>query len=368
MILVAPTAFKGTLTASSAAAAMAAGAREVAPEREVHLQPLSDGGNGLLDALETASGGKTRGARVRGPLGSSVTARYLVQEDRVVVETAEACGLHLVPEPLLDPLRASTRGVGELLIAAAGAVPEGGRLVVGLGGSATVDGGSGMLAALGWRLLDEEGEPIPPGGAGLLRLARLEPPESPLTLPPLVVLSDVTAPLLGPRGAAPVFAPQKGAGETEVRQLQRGLRRWAGVLRKTLDRDVADLPGGGAAGGLGAAFAACLGAPPQPGSDWVLDAAGFDRRLREAVVVVTGEGRWDAQSSMGKATGEVIRRSRRAGVPVLLVVGRSEADAPPGVVLEAGGGQSGSGIMSAADLSRRVAQSLPGLLPGPRRP
>lgn len=386
MILICPTAFKGTLTASEAAAAMAAGARSAAPDREIHIQPLSDGGNGLLSALEMAAGGRARGVRVAGPLGTSVTARYLVQEDRVVVETAEACGLHLVPELLLDPLRASTRGVGELLLAAAGSVPDGGRLVVGLGGSATVDAGAGMLTALGWRLLDQEGDPIPPGGAGLLRLARIEPPDPAPGLPPLVVLADVTTPLLGSRGAAPVFAPQKGAGEADVRRLERGLRQWSRVVRECLDHDVADLPGGGAAGGLGAAFAACLQALPQPGADWVLDTVGFDRLLRRAVVVVTGEGRWDAQSSMGKVTGEVIRRSRRADVPVLLVAGRSDVEVPEGVTVVTGtgtieGGErgerggrgegaaaDGGGVMSGEDLGRRVAESIRGLLPEPRRP
>lgn len=364
MILVCPTAFKGTLTASEAATAMAAGARAAAPDHDIRAQPLSDGGNGLLNALEAAAAGKARGARVAGPLGTSVTARYLVQEDRAVVETAEACGLHLVPEPLLDPLRASTRGVAELLLAAADAVPEGGRLVVGLGGSATVDAGSGMVTALGWRLLDDRDDPIPPGGARLLRLARIEPPPNPPSLPPLVVLADVNAPLLGERGAAPVFAPQKGAGEAEVRELERGLERWADVVRDALGRDVADLPGAGAAGGLGGAFAAFLDAPPRPGADWVLDAAGFDAALERAVVVVTGEGRWDAQSSMGKATGEVVRRSRRAGVPVLLVAGVAGEAAPEGVTLVTGAGE----VLGEADVTRLVAESLPGSLLPRRRP
>lgn len=359
MILVCPTAFKGTFSASHAAAAMEAGVRAGAPDEEVRVRPLSDGGNGMLNALEAAAGGKGRGARVAGPLGTSVTARYLVQDERVVVETAEACGVHLVPEPLLDPLRASTRGVGELLLAAAESAPAAEALVVGLGGSATVDAGAGMATALGWAMLDDSGDPIPPGGAGLLRLAAVEPPVSPPALPPLTVLADVTNPLLGSRGAAPVFAPQKGATGAQVRQLERGLEQWARVVERDVGRDVADLPGAGAAGGLGAAFAGLLGADPHPGADWVLDTVGFDAALERAAVVVTGEGCWDPQSSMGKVTGEVVRRCKGAGVPVLLVVGRAEAKAPAGVEMV-----TGPGIVGAADLTRLVSEALPGLLAG----
>lgn len=364
MILVCPTAFKGTLTASQAAEAMAAGARAAAPGREVRTQPLSDGGNDLLNTLQAASGGKGHGARVTGPLGTSVTARFLVQGDQAVVETAEACGLHLVPETLRDPLHAGTRGVGELLLAAADRVPRGGRVVVGLGGSATVDAGAGMVAALGWRLLDDHGEPIPPGGAGLLRLVRIQPPGTPPPLPPLVVLADVSTPLLGSRGAAPIFAPQKGASETEVRRLERGLEQWARVCQDDLGMDVADLPGAGAAGGLGAAFAAFLGAGPEAGADWVLDTVAFDRALASTAVVVTGEGRWDAQSLMGKVTGEVIRRSRRAGVPVVLVTGAADAAAPDGVTLVRGTGD----VLGAGEMRRLVADAVAGLLPGTPRP
>jgi glycerate 2-kinase len=363
-ILICPTAYKGTLTASEATAALADGARRALPDAELWLQPLADGGNGLLNALESAGGGKGKGAQVAGPLGTSVTARFLVQEEQAVVETAEACGLHLVPETLRDPLRASTRGVGDLLMAAAKEVVPGGRLIVGLGGSATVDAGAGMAEALGWRLLDDGGEPIPPGGAGLLHLAAIEPPADRRALPPLVVLADVTNPLVGVQGAARVFGPQKGAGPEVVSRLDRGLEQWARVVERDVGRDVADLPGSGAAGGLGAAFAALLDATPLPGADWVLDEAGFDAALAGAAVVVTGEGSWDAQSSMGKATGEVVRRSRRAGVPVLLVAGRSSSKAPEGVRVVAGDG----GVLGTRDLARLVAESLAGLLPPTGRP
>ncbi len=363
MILVSPTAFKGTLSATAVAHAMVGGARAVTDDA-IEVRPLSDGGNGLLDALEAAGGGKGRGARVPGPLGTSVTARYLVQDGRVVVETAEACGLHLVPRPLRDPLRTDTRGVGELLLQAGAMAGPDDRLVVGLGGSATVDAGAGLVTALGWELLDDDGDPIPPGGGGLSRLSRIVPPEEPPALPPLLVLADVGNPLLGRQGAAPVFAPQKGADRETVQRLERGLEQWARVVQDELGRDVADLPGGGAAGGLGAAFAAFLDAPPHRGADWVLDLVGFDALLESADVVVTGEGQWDAQSPMGKATGEVVRRARKAGVPVLLVAGRSEGDPPEGVTLLTGP----TGELDEDGIARAVSESLGGLLARHRRP
>jgi glycerate 2-kinase len=283
MILICPTAFKGTLTASEATAAMADGARRALPDAELWLQPLSDGGNGLLNALESAGGGKGKGAQVAGPLGTSVTARFLVQEEQAVVETAEACGLHLVPETLRDPLRASTRGVGELLMAAAKEVVPGGRLVVGLGGSATVDAGAGMAEALGWRLLDDGGEPIPPGGAGLLHLAAIEPPADRPALPPLVVLADVTNPLVGVQGAARVFGPQKGAGPEVVSRLERGLEQLGSR--------------GGAGPGTGCGGPARLGCRGRSG-----------RRLRRAPRRHPAAGR-----RLGAGRGRVRRRAGRRG-------------------------------------------------------
>jgi glycerate 2-kinase len=365
MILVAPTAFKGTLSAAAVAAALADGAAAVAPAGSVRQLPLSDGGNGLLDALSAGRPGSERTVAVTGPTGEPVIARYLVQGVDSVVETAEACGLHLVPLDRRDPLRATTRGVGELLLAAAGsggaacgARMAADRLVVGLGGSATVDAGAGMAVALGWRLLDARGQPIAPGGRGLLELALIEPPVTPPPLPPAVVLADVHNPLLGADGAAAVYAPQKGASSAEVDRLEEGLARWSDVVLRDLGQRVADLPGAGAAGGLGAAFAAYLGAPPRPGSDWILEAVGFDALLRQATAVVTGEGVWDRQSAMGKITGEVVRRAVGAGVPVLLVAGRIEGELPRGVDGATGGGRD----LHAAALSRLVRDGLPGLL------
>jgi glycerate 2-kinase len=380
MLLICPTAFKGTISAREAALAMADGARAAAPARAVRILPLSDGGNGLLDTMSAARGGRRRSIEVSGPLGEPVRAHYLDQGFDVVVETAEACGLHLVPAARRDPLRASTTGVAELLLAAAGvkgvagetggagaAGAEGaacgapfaaGRLVVGLGGSATVDAGSGMATALGWRLLDERGAPVPPGGVGLLRLASIRPPERPPRLPPVVTLADVTNPLLGPAGGVAVYAPQKGASAADVEQLERALSRWSEIVSRDLGRRVADLPGAGAAGGLGAAFAAFFGAAPRSGADWVLEATGFDALLAEASVVITGEGAWDGQSSMGKITGEVVARAVAARVPVLLVAGLIDGPLPRGVVGADGGGSR----LDAAGLAGLVRARVAALL------
>jgi glycerate 2-kinase len=378
MILVAPAPFKGTLSASEVAAAMMTGAAAAqaagaAPgqESEIRRMPLSDGGSGLLDALSAARAGVTAATPVTGPMGDAVTASYLVQGVDAVVETAEACGLHLVPPHRRDPIHATTRGVGELLLAAAGS--GGGacgarlaaeRLVVGLGGSATVDAGAGMATALGWRLLDAAGRAIPPGGAGLLDLAAIEPPAVPPLLPPVLVLADVDNPLLGPNGAAAVYAPQKGAGPSDVALLEEGLARWSELVLRDVGRRVADLSGAGAAGGLGAAFAAYLDAPPGPGSGWVLEAVGFDDLLARATVVITGEGSWDRQSSMGKITGEVVRRAREAGVPVLLVAGRIEGELPRGV----GGATGGGATLDAAAIAGLVRDGLGALLQHRRDP
>jgi glycerate 2-kinase len=366
MILVCPTAFKGTVSAMDAAAAMAEGAREGVEGMEVRVLPLSDGGNGLLDAMGMARGGSRWTAAVAGPTGATVTARYLVQGGDAVVETAEACGLHLIEAADRNPLRTTTRGVGELLLQAVGA--SGGacgapiaadRLVVGLGGSATVDAGSGMATALGWRLLDERGSPIPTGGEGLLRLHTIELPDTPVRLPAMVVLADVTNPLLGAEGAARVYGPQKGARPADVQLLEQALARWSDIAVRDLGRRVAELPGGGAAGGLGAAFAAYLGAPPARGADWLLEAVGFDELLASARLVVTGEGSWDLQSAMGKVTGEVVARARAASVPVLLVAGSVQGDLPRGVHA----GTSQGAVLDTAGMAALVRARAPALLP-----
>lgn len=370
MILSCPTAFKGTIDARTAARAVAAGARRAFPGEQVVEMPLSDGGNGLIDALRAARGGEVGSVPVTGPLGEAVQARILRQAGGAVVETADANGLHLVPAGRRDPLVTTTYGVGELLLAAADAS----HLIVGLGGSATVDGGIGMAQALGWRLLDEAGEPVARGGAGLAELARIRPPDRRPGFPPVTVLHDVRNPLLGEEGAAPVFGPQKGASPDDVRRLAMGLDRLARCLERDLGCDVRSLPGAGAAGGLGAALAAFVGADLVAGGEWVLGAVGFDAALARAKVVVTGEGAFDAQSGMGKVVGEVIRRAVAGGVPVLLVAGTVEGALPEGVHAVTGGeaaaaargrvsaASPGGALLSPDELTALVARALPGLL------
>jgi glycerate kinase len=358
MILVAPTSFKGTLGAAEAARAMARGVGRAAPGARVVELPLSDGGPGLIDALQVAACGEVVRVEVTGPLGERVEGRLLHVGGGVVLESADACGYHLVPPERRDPLRTTTYGVGELILAAARSLRERGpasgrgsgagalegRIVVGLGGSATVDGGAGMAEALGWRLLGAGGEPIARGGGGLLGLERIGRPASPLALPPVVGLTDVRNPLLGAEGAAVVFGPQKGAGPREVELLEEGLSRLAARIEEDLGLDVRGLPGAGAAGGLGAGLVAFAGGELVPGSAWVFDAVGFDEALREARLLVTGEGCYDAQTGMGKVVGEAVERARARGIPVLIVAGRIAAGLPAGV-----SGVDGSGAILTAD-------------------
>lgn len=360
MILVAPTSFKGTIGAAAAAAAMAVALREALPGEEIRQMPLSDGGPGLLDALRTVRDGSVEEIKVTGPFGAPVRARVLRMGADVVVESADACGLHLAQSARLDPLVASTTGVGELLLAAAGGAP--GRIVVGLGGSATVDGGAGMARALGWRLSDDAGQALPPGGGTLVDLARIAPPSAPTRLPPVVALADVRSPLLGEAGAAAVFGPQKGADAEAVLRLERGLGRLAARIRADLGLEVARLPGAGAAGGLGAGLVAFAGAELVPGAEWLLSTVGFDDMVARASLVITGEGRYDAQSTMGKVTGVVVERAARRDVPVLLLVGRLEGALPHGVYAVSGGAR-----VTPEQLARRAAEWAPRLLMRKRR-
>ncbi len=323
MILAAPDSFKGSLSAARAARALAEGVRRVFPEEEVLEVPLADGGEGTVEALLASLGGKKVSARVQGPLGEPVEAFFGLLEDgkTAVVEMAAASGLPLVPPERRDVLRASTFGTGELIRLALEAGAR--EIVVGLGGSATCDGGAGMARALGFSLLDKDGQELPPGGGALTSLERIDPSRRHPALAGARILGacDVTNPLLGEKGAARVFAPQKGASPKEVEILEEGLRRLAGALRDQLGRDVADLPGAGAAGGLGAGLAGFLGATLEPGFELVARSVRLQEKVEAARLALTGEGRLDAQTSMGKAPQGVIRLARKAGVPVFAFAG-----------------------------------------------
>jgi len=310
--------FKGSLTAAEACAAAAEGVARRGGTETVAC-PLSDGGEGFAEAMR-AAGGEARALAVTGPLFQQVRAEivYLDNGNTAIIESAQACGLGLVPPGEQSPLRTTTRGLGEMLAAAIDAGAE--TLVVGLGGSATNDGGMGMLSALDWGFLDAEGALLPPVGASLGRVARITPGRR-LREVRIIAACDVTNPLYGPQGAACTFAPQKGASPAEVEALDTGLRHYARVCAEFLGEDYADQPGAGAAGGLGFALLAFLGAAFQPGAALAIKLTGLEEALRGADLCLTGEGRTDGQTAYGKLPAAVAARCHTAGVPCVCLSG-----------------------------------------------
>lgn len=324
-VLVAADKFKGSLTAVQVAERVTAGLRRVVPDVRVEALPVADGGDGTV-AAAVAAGFERREVRVAGPLGAEVTAAYALREGTAVVEMAEASGLHRLPGGVLAPLTASTRGSGELLRAA---LDAGARTIVfGVGGSATTDGGAGMLAALGARFLQADGRPVAPGGGGLARLASADLSGLDLRLADveLVLASDVDNPLTGPKGAPAVYGPQKGASPDDVTALDAALGHFAKVLEGTEGvgaraAGYAASPGAGAAGGIGFG-AMLLGARFRPGIEVMLDVLGFAPALQWADLVITGEGSLDEQTLHGKAPAGVAAAARAAGKEVVAVCGR----------------------------------------------
>jgi glycerate kinase len=312
-IVLAPDKFKGSLTAGQVRAAMAAGIRRVHPDASIVEVPVADGGEGTIE-VAVASGAVDQRLPVRGPLGQPIVARWARIGATAYIELAQAAGLKDIAAPGPETAaKASTFGLGQIMRAA---VDAGCRdLVIGLGGSASTDGGAGALQALGWRMLDRTGAPLRPGGSALRDLATLH--RGVLTGVTITLAVDVDNPLLGSRGAAEVFGPQKGADPPTVAALADGLARWAAVAR--LD---GNLGGGGAAGGTAAGFAGLLGARLRPGVDLLLDLAGFDAAANGADLVLTGEGSLDEQSLSGKAPVGVARRAGRLRVPAVAIVGR----------------------------------------------
>src|SRR5881394_447863 len=317
VILVAPAAFKGTLGPRQVAEAISAGARRALPGAAVLQCPISDGGDGLLDAV-LPPGSLREHLRVTGPLGEPVSGELgWIDPETAIFESATACGIALLQPDQLDPLRATTRGVGEMVWEA---VERGARtVVVGLGGSATVDGGTGAARGLGWSLRDASGAALPEGGGALAQLAMLDGGWG--LEARVVALADVTTGLVGPQGAAPVFGPQKGAGAEGVKLLTRGLERLGELMARHGRADLATLPGGGAAGWLGAGLAFFAKAQLLPGAEWVLARVGFDAALAKADLLITGEGSFDRTSLVGKASGEVVRRAQAARTKVAVVAG-----------------------------------------------
>jgi glycerate kinase len=322
-IVLAPGSFKGSLSCLEAARAMELGVKSVLAQAETVLAPMADGGDGTLEAILFAQGGTIRETQVQDPLGRPVAARWaLLADGRTgVIEMAAASGLTLLRPGERDPRRATTFGTGQLIRAA---LEEGcRRLIIGLGGSATVDGGAGLAQALGVGLYDGKGRALPPGGAGLARLERVDLSglDPRLTGCSIQAACDVTNPLLGPRGAARVYGPQKGATPAMVEELELALSRLAEVLKRELGVDLAALPGAGAAGGLGAGLAGFLGAELVEGADLVAEAISLAEKLAGAQLVLTGEGSLDLQTTYGKTPAGVARLAKRFHIPVVALAG-----------------------------------------------
>lgn len=323
-VLIAPDSYKDALPASAAAEAIARGVERALPEAVLQLCPMGDGGEGTLDALLGATGAERREARVEDALGRPRTAAWgwHAASRTAYVELAEASGLQQIERHERTALHSTTFGVGELIREALDAGAE--RLLLTLGGSATNDAGAGMLSALGARLQDAEGRDLPPGGAALARLADLDLSGLDTRLASLSVETavDVDNPLLGERGASAIFGPQKGASDADVATLDTALGHFADIVAQTLGEDHRGLPGAGAAGGMGFAARAFLGASLRPGIELVMLQAHFAERLEAADLVITGEGQLDGQSLSGKTPIGIARAARASGVPCVVLAGR----------------------------------------------
>lgn len=321
-VLVASDKFKGSLTAAEVGAAVGAGLRAVRPELDVVVVPVADGGDGTLAAAIEA-GFRWIPVQATGPTGLTVATGYARQGDLALVEMADVSGLSRLPDGRLEPMTTGSRGTGELIAAALDAGCR--RIVLGIGGSAGTDGGAGMISALGGRLLSRDGSDIVDGGGSLADIGRLELDRlhPALADAEIVVACDVDNPLTGPHGAAAVYGPQKGASPIQVEQLDRALGRWADVVAAATGADHRDQPGAGAAGGVGFAAIAVLGATLRPGIELMLDLVGFHQQLAGATLVITGEGSLDEQTLHGKAPAGVAAAAGVAGIPVVAVCGRN---------------------------------------------
>ncbi|MCC6579115.1 MAG: glycerate kinase [Phycisphaeraceae bacterium] len=322
-IICAPDKFKLSISAEGAAQAMARGIRRVMQDAEVDCCPIADGGEGTVAAMIAATGGQWRKSTVTGPLGTPVTAAWGQLPDAAVIEMASAAGLALVPADQRDPMRTTTFGVGELIRDALDSGAQ--HILLGIGGSATNDGGIGMAQALGVMFFDLSGQRLtsPLTGGDLSRIARIDlsARDPRIAETRITVACDVTNPLTGPQGAAAIYGPQKGASPRQVEQLDNGLRHLARRWREDLGRDVETMPGAGAAGGLGGGLVTMLGASVQRGIDLVLEAVDFDRRVAGCDLCLTGEGQIDGQSLAGKACLGVAHRAAQAGTPTVALVG-----------------------------------------------
>lgn len=324
-VLVAPDKFKGSLSAAEVVDAVRRGIVARHPSADVRGMPVADGGDGTLDAAVDAGFARVD-VTAAGPTGEPVRTAYAVKDGTAVVEMADVSGLARLPGGVPAPVTATSRGTGDVI---ARALDDGvTRIVLAIGGSASTDGGAGLLQALGASLRDEEGRELEPGGASLGRLAEVDLSGLHVRLPgvEIVVASDVDNPLTGPAGAAAVYGPQKGATSRDVEVLDAHLSHWADAVARCTGTDHRDRPGAGAAGGVGFAAIAALGATLRPGIDLMLDMLGFDDAVRDSDLVVVGEGSLDEQTLRGKAPLGVVRRARAAGVRVVAVCGRTALD------------------------------------------
>jgi glycerate kinase len=328
-IVVAPDSFKGSLTAVEVSDAIAQGVREIFPEAEIAKIPMADGGDGTVQCLVNATGGKILREKVTGPLGDEVWASYGILGDKktAVIEMAEASGLTLVPKNKRNPLITTTYGTGQLIKAA---LDQGCRkMIIGIGGSATNDGGAGMVQALGVKLLDREGKEIGFGGGELKKVFRIDTKylDNRLSETKVLIASDVSNSLCGPKGAARIYGPQKGATPEVVEELDESLAYFAEIIKRDLHKDIKDIPGAGAAGGLGASLIAFLDAELRPGIEIIIEIVKLEQAIKETDLVITGEGKIDSQTIYGKTPIGVAKIAKKYNVPVIAVAAIISDDA-----------------------------------------
>lgn len=322
-IILAPDSFKGSLSSPDVCTAMKKGVDAALPEANVTVMPLADGGEGTVDALIRGTNGSFFKTVVQGPLGEQVGATWGILGDgkTAVIEMAEASGLPLVEKHRLNPLQASTYGTGQLIEKALDRGCT--KVILGIGGSATNDGGAGMASALGVKFLDENGEELPPGGENLLHLSNIHTDnlDPRLQQTEIMVACDVTNPLCGPNGASEIYGPQKGATKEMVKTLDEALYHYASMIREQLSINIIDVPGAGAAGGLGGGLLAFLNGELRPGIDIVLEVIEIEKELQKADLVITGEGKTDKQTTFGKAPMGVGQLAQSIGIPVICISG-----------------------------------------------
>lgn len=320
-IVVAPDSFKGSLTAVEVSDAIGQGVREIFPEAEIVKIPMADGGDGTVQCLVNATGGEILREKVTDPLGDEVWASYGTLGDKktAVIEMAEASGLTLVPENRRNPLITTTYGTGQLIKAG---LDRGCRkMIIGIGGSATNDGGAGMVQALGVKLLDKDGEDVGFGGGELKKVFRIDTKylDNRLSETKVLIASDVSNPLCGPKGAARVYGPQKGATLEMIKKLDESLAYFAEIIKRDLNKDIKDIPGAGAAGGLGAGLMAFLDAELRPGIEIIIEIVKLEQAIKNADLVITGEGKIDSQTIYGKAPIGVAKIAKKYNIPVIAV-------------------------------------------------